>query len=228
MANLRELKEAILRALENAPGAPRRKAHKVNLVGRTHQRGELEGVLAVEFCPEDRALAAKAFEELREGEYIRATYDDLADPENWVVITDAGSEFLRCGLKDAIDLGLEKIGVHLVELRQGMWEAVGRNSPDAARQAAHSARELIDQLLKEGTPRELTSRKQRFLHLMKSRTPPEEPSGSDLEILMANWKVIEAEHDALAKNAHLRGSPNSAAVKGSIEAAERILQLLVG
>ena len=39
-----------------------------------------------------------------------------------------------------------------------MRDALQRSSPDAARQAAHSARELFDQLLKIGAPPECTIR----------------------------------------------------------------------
>lgn len=226
MSNLRELKEAILRTLAPASRTVKPKAHKMNLIGREFQRGELEVILHITFSPEDRTLAAKAFDELKRDGYIQPTYDDLVDPENWVVITDSGLEFLRRELKDNINLELEKIGLHLVDLRRGMWDAIARTSPDAPRQAAHSARELIDQVLKEGVSIPGATRKERFLHLMNAGDRIKNTSKSDLRILEASWKLIEAEHDALLKNSHFRGYPDIRAVRSSVEAAERILCII--
>ncbi len=84
---LADLKRAILQAAADAaPGH----VHKINLVGRPYQPGDLERRLNARFDPEQRALAARAFDELRDAGHIRPTYSDLVDPENWVEITDAG------------------------------------------------------------------------------------------------------------------------------------------
>jgi Predicted pPIWI-associating nuclease len=115
--------------------------------------------------------------------YIQSTFDDLVDPENWVAITESGRQFLKAGLRDAIDLRLAEIREHLIELRAGMWDAAGRKSPDAPRQAASSARELVDQLLKEGAPVECETRKQRISHLLKKHSTSGGASKSDIEII---------------------------------------------
>jgi hypothetical protein len=86
-----DLKRDILTALEKA-GQPR---HKINLIGREFQQGELELAREATFTSEERALAYHAFEELRRDDLLRPTYNDLADPENWVVITDAGRADLQ-------------------------------------------------------------------------------------------------------------------------------------
>ena len=124
---------------------------------------------------------------------------------------------------DDIDLGLEAISPHLVELRQGMWDVIGRTSPDAPRQAAHSARELIDQVLKSA-PQEHQTRKERFRHLMRRSLGP--VSSTDLEVLQASAALVEAEHNAMVKSAHLRGTPEQGDVLASVHAAERILSIL--
>jgi hypothetical protein len=116
---IKDLKRGILQLLSRE-----RHAHKLTLIGRDFQRGSLEVHLNREFNPGERTCAAQAFEELRHDGYLAATYRDLVDPENWVAITDLGREFLKRDLKDSIDLGLEAISPHLVELRQGMWDAV--------------------------------------------------------------------------------------------------------
>lgn len=91
--NLAELKREILTTLEKA-GQP---SHKINLIGRDFQQGELERMRGSSFAAEERALAYRAFDELKRDDLIRPTYNDLADPENWVVITDAGRAYLQSG-----------------------------------------------------------------------------------------------------------------------------------
>jgi hypothetical protein len=203
-----------------------RHAHKFNLIGREFQAGTLEYHLDAKFDPDDRALAARAFEELRRDGYLQATYRDTTDPENWVEITLSGKEFLRRDLKDEIDIGLERISPHLVELRMGMWDAVDRTSPDAARHAAHSARELLAQLLKEGAPPECKTRKERFRFLMQLSRDQKVISKSDLEIIEAHCEVVEVEHNKLVGSSHSRLSVGRDEVLASVAATERILGLI--
>jgi hypothetical protein len=103
---------------------------------------------------------------------------------------------------------------------------VERSSPDAARHAAHSARELLDQLLKIGAPPECGTRKERFSFLMKKYRMTDNVSEGDLRVLDASWKLVEAEHDRLIKAAHSRQVPDKRDVRASVEAAERALRLL--
>lgn len=92
--NPSDLKRVILQAAaEAAPGH----VHKINLVGRPYEPGGLERRLNIRLDAEQRALAARAFDELRATGFLRPTYADLADPENWVEITDAGREALTTG-----------------------------------------------------------------------------------------------------------------------------------
>jgi len=214
--SLREFKKTVLKELAgrkvNSQAQP---AHKTNLLGRPFQLGELERASGGSaFTPDERALADRAFEELKRDGYIRPTYSDLAAPEDWVEITDVGKSLLDRDLKDQIDTELEAISPHLVELRRGMWDATERDAPDAPRQAAHSARELIDQLLRTSPP-ECTTRKQRFRHLMKTRGAE---SQTNLEVLEANAELVEAEHKAMLKSAHLPRSTAHKDVLPSIHA----------
>ena len=64
----RHLKEATLRCISEAG----RTSHKVNLIGRTFQRGTLELVLDVTFTPDQRAMAALVFDELKRDGYTQA------------------------------------------------------------------------------------------------------------------------------------------------------------
>jgi Predicted pPIWI-associating nuclease len=56
---------------------------------------------------------------------------------------------------DDLDEALMSISAHLLEVRRGAWTAIASSQPDSFRQAAHSARELIDQVLKEAAPDDL-------------------------------------------------------------------------
>ena len=115
----RKLKEIILKSLAfggiSQAGIPGpRQAHKINLIGRPYQRGDLESSLDVSFTPETRVRAAQAFDELKRDGFIVPTYADLVDPENWVEITEAGIDYLNRGLPEKVstsDHSLERDSV---------------------------------------------------------------------------------------------------------------------
>lgn len=224
----KDLARAILTVLDQSSAGGVRKAHKMTMVGRGDaQAGTVEVRMSARFTANERARAAQAFEDLKRNGYIRPTLDDLVDPENWVAITEAGTIYLRRDLRDHIDEKLCAVSSHLIELRKGMWDALERTSPDAARQAAHSARELIDQLLKEGTPAGLKTRKERFAHLMRNSGDHDEPlSKGDLQIIEKGCDFIEAIHNKLIAEAHARRPSKGATVRTCAETAEHILQLV--
>lgn len=125
-----------------------------------------------------------------------------------------------------INIALKAIGLQLPDMRAGMWAALKSDQPDAGRQAAHSARELIDQVLKEGVPG-LDTRKERARSLIiKYRGI--DVSEDDLAIIAASCELVEAEHRKLTKLSHTRSPVDIAEARGSVEAAERILTLLFG
>jgi hypothetical protein len=216
----KDLKRAILQELKTQSPV-----HKINLIGRQGAQGALEYRLG-DFDDQERAVAARAFEELKTDGYIQPTYADLVDPENWVTITSLGSDFLAKDLKDDIDIGLELVAANLPELRQGMWDAVERTSPDAPRQAAHSARELLDQILKEGAPAECKTRRERFRFLMQKGRSNQSVSKSDLDVIEASAELVEAVHNKLIRAAHSRQSVRQSEVRASIEAAENVLKMI--
>lgn len=213
--------------LEGDANTPPRSAHKMNLIGRTGiQQGELEWHMGVEFTTADRAAAGRSFDELRRDGYIESTYADLTDPEGWVSITTLGREWLARDLRDDIDESLGTIGPHLVELRRGMKDAVERTSDDAPRHAINAARELLDQVLREGAPAELKTRKERFKHLVAQEHGEAAVSGTNLEVMEANAEVLEAEHNKMVKEAHARYVPTAQAARACVDAVERILGLI--
>jgi hypothetical protein len=212
------LKAALLTALESASPST---LNKFNLIGRPHQRGDLEHRLGLEFDGHARSLAAKAFDELRSAGFIEPTYSDIVAPE--VVITDRGRDALKRGTLDEMDDVLQRINPYLLQIRRGAWAALGAAHPDSLRQAAHSARELIDQVLKEGVSDEEIraepgfrsepgsssgiTRRMRLKFLMKKYRGA--VSESDLKVVEEAGDLLLATDEKLKALAHSRGAAPS-------------------
>ena len=145
--NIRSLKFAILQCLSSCRGHQHKFNFRQGILAR-----EIESALGLQLDAAQRHLAVIAFNELEQAGLIRPTYTDLIDPEAWVEITDAGRHALDQRHLDALDAALDAVAPNLVEIRAGAWAAVVSDRPDALRQAAHSARELIEQTLKTGAP----------------------------------------------------------------------------
>ena len=139
----RAAKLAILECLASI-----RRGHKVNILGRPYQKGDLELRRGIAFDAEERAFFASAFEELKRDDLVRSDYGDLADPENWVELTDVGRRALERRALDALDEVLLTIGGNLVDLREGAWSRLDSGTTDSVRQAADAMRELVDQTLR--------------------------------------------------------------------------------
>ena len=232
-----ELKLWILREVAAAASRP---VHKFNLIGRAATGGPLDWHFGRTIEPEERALAVRAFEELRAADLIRPTYTYLADPENWVIITEEGNRALEGGGLDDLDEALISISAYLVEVRRGAWTALGSPQPDSFRQAAHSARELIDQVLKEGAPDgtvladadfnrhasgpEVT-RRDRLKFLMRKFQG--EVSDSDVGIADRTIDLLLEINNKLAALAHARSSPKRGDVEGCVRLAESALRRIL-
>jgi hypothetical protein len=114
------------------------------------------------FSPEERAAAHRALGELEDAELVAATHADLVAPFDWLEITEAGRRALERGTLDELDEWLHEIDPHLINIRQGAWAAVYSSQPDTIRQAAHSGRELIRQVLERLGPDEEVRRAEWF------------------------------------------------------------------
>jgi|SRR5919109_1780815 hypothetical protein len=229
-----DLKAAILGAAQEAFPKP---LNRTNLLGRPGQRGDLEYRLNSDFENEVRALVARAFDQLKASGLIQATYTDLVAPEDWVVITDTGREALKRGALDELDEVLREIDPHLLEIRRGARAALAGRHPDSLRQAAHSARELIDQTLKQGAPDDEIraqptfrpdasslsgiTRRMRLKLLMKKFRG--EISDSDLKIAENAGDLVLAVDDKLMSLAHDRSEPSHTDVRDALELAEKML-----
>ena len=231
-----ELKLEILKLF-----AASQSGHKFNLLGRPYQIGGLERSLKISFDNDQRALAARAFEELKRDGLIRSTLSDLVDPENWCEITEAGRNALECGTLDDLDIALSKINPHLLEIRRGAWSAVASRQPDSLRQAAHSGRELIDQVLKDGAPDDTIkgeagfqantnsvsgiTRRMRLRFLMQKFKGA--VSDSDITVAEKACDLVIAVDNKLTAQAHARTAPALQDVKDVLNTAEVALRRIL-
>ncbi|WP_193176536.1 hypothetical protein [Oricola nitratireducens] len=231
-----ELKIAILRIFLGAE-----KTNRNNVIGRSYQDGPLEKMLNRKFTPEERFQADQCIDALVRDGFLMPTMSDLAAPKDWLTITELGQEALKRGAPDELDAALMELGSHLVELRSGAWSASLSSSPDAARQAAHSARELIIQTLDAVAPiekitaepgfqpaKESTSgvtRKMRFRYALKNRKSGD--SKNDAEILENAAALLESMHKKMSGLAHQRGAIAERHIKTYLQTTEMALALLL-
>jgi hypothetical protein len=230
-----DLKIEILRVIiQSSPRA----VNKYNLLGRPPTKGELELTLGAPFSDDDRNHAYRAFDELRRSDHIRPTYADLVNPELWVVATEAGRRAVETGALDTLDEFLLKISPHLLRLRRGMWAALGRGDAHSLEQAAHSARELIDQLLKVGAPDDEIKTQSWYTPERSSATGvtrrmrlkflTEKFAGnlseSELKVTEKATEYVVAVDDKLVALAHSRIEPRQDEVKQAVDAAEGALK----
>lgn len=236
--NIRSLKFAILEVLLSSPSSG---IHKINLLGRNNQPGQLEHYLGCSFESKDRMFAIRAFDEMKADGLISPTMTDLIDPESWVTITERGKVALDRRALDSLDEKLQQINPHLVEIRSGAWSAVASQEPDALRQAAHSGRELIDQLLKEAAPDNKIKeqswyqadassmsgiiRKHRLKYIIQ--TFRKDDSKSNLRVADKACELVLAIDDRLKGLAHTRDQILRTDVQDALHVAEIALRRLL-
>lgn len=235
---IRQLKFAILEALMHSQ---KNYAHTMSIIGRSYSKGEMEHILDTTFTDDERALAGKAFNILKNDLYITPTYEDVGDPMNWVRITSKGREALKLNALDDLDLLLRMINPNLIELREGAWLAILSNDTDSSRQASHSARELIDQVIKESIPDKVVKSDPNFTkdkssssgitrkYRLKLLITKEDKtySKSDLKILEKSCELIIALDDKLKGWSHSRENPPIQEVKDTIILVEITLRKLL-
>jgi DNA-binding PadR family transcriptional regulator len=101
---------------------------------------------------EERGAAYRALRELEDAGLVAPTVADLVSPFDWLELTDAGRRAVERHALDELDRWLQDVYPPLVDIRDGAWSAVYSSQPDALRQAAHSGRELIRQVLDRLAP----------------------------------------------------------------------------
>jgi Predicted pPIWI-associating nuclease len=211
---------------------------KYNVIGKPNAPGTLEMNLKTEFSSDERNRARIAIEELVEADLLRPTMSDGQIPDQWYEITDKGRAALERNALDELDEALRKIDPHLVEIRRGAWSALHSKHPDSLRQAAHSARELIDQTLKTGAPNDVITSQPGFvadksssdgvtrrmrirLLMMKERG---HISDTDLEVAEKAGDLVIAIDKRLMAASHARSVPLEREIKDALTAAELALR----
>jgi hypothetical protein len=193
-----EFKFALLRCFNSAA----QHQHRINVLGKRLTKGALEFELATQLTPAERALAAHALDDLLTDGFIRATYRDTIDPENWLEVTEAGKDALARGALDDLDVALASINPDFLEMRHGAWAALHSHNPDSIRQAAHSAREMFTQILDIEAPGE--KRPAQIKAVMRKRTGRVSKSG--YAVVETQVEAAEALHRSLHAVAHARSS----------------------
>jgi hypothetical protein len=197
--------------------------------------------LDVIFDRDQRRFVDQAFEQLKAAGMLVPTYDDLVNPELWVELTDAGRAALATGELDDLDAALACLDSHLIEIRQGIHVALASTGPDSLRQAAHSARELIDHTLHALAPDERiraaewfqpettsssgVTRRHRIKYALLTNGADQIDVESDY--INANVDVVLATNRLLMGNAHLRQRPDRREIEDLIANAERALRRLL-
>lgn len=231
-----ELRLAILRVFIG-----QEKTNRNNVIGRPYQDGPLEKLLNRKFTTEERVEADQCIDALVRENLLIPTMSDLVAPKDWLSITELGREALKRKAPDELDAALLELGPHLVELRNGAWSASLSSSPDAARQAAHSARELIIQTLDAIAPIEKikaepgfepakesasgVTRKMRFKYALRNRKSGD--SKNDAEILENAAALLESMHKKMSGLAHQRGLIAERHIKTYLQTSEMALALLL-
>ncbi len=234
-----ELQFGILEVL-----AKRAKEHKLTIIGRPISTGYLEEFFGIRFDDRLRVRALQAMESLKAQGLIQPTLSDIADPEGWMSISESGRKALETRALTPLDETLKAIQPNLVELRHGAWAALNSDRVDSLRHAAHSGRELIDQLLKAAAPDEAikaeagfkadssskngVTRKMRIKHIMTKRHGGK-LSETDLTIIDKACDLALAIDAKLMAISHGRETPSKRDVEDALCAAELALsRLLLG
>jgi hypothetical protein len=219
-----------------------RSLHIGNILGAKYRSSDLERELGgIEFTLEERAQAMRCARELQDLGLIVPTYSDLANPEEWRVITGAGQDALDRGALDDVDRTLWDLSPEFVNMRRGAWRAANSSAPDTLRQAAHSGRELVSQVLhvvspddevrrrpwfnpNPKKPHEVT-RKSRYKNAIEKRKRGW--SESDLDVAMKAGDLLEAQHVKLSANAHLHGPVDRQTVIDALATVDMVLRILL-
>ena len=205
--SLYAFKMALLRCFAGHPDHQ----HRGNVLGRENYQGALEQQLGLTFTADERAIAHRGLQQLETDGLVRATWRDATVPADWLEITPAGRAALDRGALDDLDQALWQLAPALLEIRYGAWAAVASFQPDAMRQAAHSGRELIRQVLARLAPDEEVrraswfrgdqlTRRNRLRFAMETRHG--RASDSVLRVIEAQCEVVDASYHRLSGLAH--------------------------
>jgi DNA-binding PadR family transcriptional regulator len=228
-----DAKMALLRCFGHHPDHQ----HRGNVLGREGYPGALERQLGFNFTADERAIAHRGLQQLEADGLVRATWRDTVVPADWLEITPAGRAALERGTLDTLDHALHQLDPALLQMRHGAWAAVASFQPDAMRQAAHSGRELIRQVLDRlATDDEVRcapwfQRAEKITRRHRVRLAMEKRRGrfseSTARVIEAQADVVDANYDRLAALAHAEAPVVREHVSELLRATEAALKDLL-
>jgi hypothetical protein len=147
----REMKLAILRLIATYQG---KSVSKYNFIGRAPFEGDLCREFKGAPTNAEKQLAGRAWDELVASGHLEIDYSQLVREGSNCFLTDKGRYALESGALDEFDCALLGINPHLVQLRDGFYEAVLSHASNSVQQAANSGREFLNQTLRYIAPEE--------------------------------------------------------------------------
>ena len=221
-------------------GRASRSLHIGNVLGRPHGTGDLEHELqAGDFTVDERAQAYRCADELEAAGLMVGSYSDISSPRDWRVMTEAGRAALARGAIDELDAALSALSPQFLEMRRGAWRAASSTLPDTQRQAAHSGRELVNQVLHVVAPDEevvaqpqyqrrpegKVTRRDRYKLAVSKRARGS--SESDVNVLEKATDLMEAQRTKLDGLAHSRDPVVAQTVRDALQTIDLVLRLLL-
>jgi hypothetical protein len=162
----REMKLTILRIVATYQGAS---VNKYNFLGRTAYEGDLCREFKRAPTKSEKQLAGRAWDELVASAHLEIDYGQLVREGANCFLTDKGRYALARGGLDEMDLALQGLNPHLVQLRDGFHEALLSHAANSVQQAANSGREFINQTLRYLSPEEEVVKRDWFKQDANSR-----------------------------------------------------------
>ena len=147
----REMKLTILRLLATYHG---KSVSKYNFIGRARFEGDLCREFKRAPTNAEKQLTGRAWDELVASGHLEVDYSQLVSEGSNCFLTDKGRYALASGALDEFDSALSRINPHLIQLRDGFYEAMLSHSANSVQQAANSGREFLNQTLRYMAPEE--------------------------------------------------------------------------
>jgi hypothetical protein len=199
--------------------------NRLNMLGKALGVGTFEQSAGIRFSPEERAVAYGLLDELKASRYVMPTYSQPgADAEDWYVLTERGKKAVERGDLDELDQRLRELSPELVDRRNSAWSALHSDEPQATRQAAIAARELlksvVDALGGAGTLRER-------VRAAYQRSNPA-PSRTEGEYVEAEIEKAFKLNELLSSAGKAGPLPTAAETERALRSTEESLRWILG
>ena len=192
----REMKLTILRLIATYHG---KSVNKYNFIGRASFEGDLCREFKRAPTKEEKQLAGRAWDELVASGHLEFDYSQLVQEGSNCFLTDKGRYALGSGALDEFDSALLGINPHLVQLRDGFYEAILSHSANSVQQAANSGREFLNQTLRYMAPEEAVAKAGWFEPDANSRPPLQVNLTQKIRFALERYEVTDEEDREFCK-----------------------------